>query len=146
MSHALQALSLPENKHIQERLRAEILALGLPTDHTHALTSEQLNSIMKSPYIDAVVRETLRLYPPHTTHIHRVTPPGGRVLDGFYLPENTKVGTSAYIVHMNGDVFGSEVGQWRPERWLVDDTEQVRKMEHTLWAFGSGSRGCVGKK
>ena len=112
----------------------------------HAISRGQLATIMKASYLDAVIKETLRLYPPHTTNIHRNVPSGGRVLDDWYLPGGTKVGTSAYIVHMNGEIFGRDVESWIPERWLLEDQDQVRKMEHALWAFGSGPRGCVGKQ
>ncbi|KAK7902290.1 hypothetical protein LTR67_001935 [Exophiala xenobiotica] len=145
LSHALQALSVPQNNAIQVKLRSEILSLDLPSEQSRSLNPEQLAKIMKAPFPDAVIKETLRLYPPHTTNIHRNVPSGGRVLDDWYLPGGTKVGTSAYIVHMNGEIFGREVESWIPERWLLEDQDQVRKMEHALWAFGSGPRGCIGK-
>ncbi len=116
LSHAFQALSSPENKSIQDKLRAEVASLDIPVSHELALTSDQLSKVMKAPYLEAVVKETLRLYPPHTTNIHRLVPADGTVLDGFYLPGGTKVGTSAYVVHLNGEVFGSELQRWRPER------------------------------
>lgn len=147
LSHAMQALSLPWN--IRITLQTEITTLSLPSDaHSTPLSSDQLSIIMKAPYLDAVIKETLRLYPPHTTNIHRVVPANGHVLDGYYLPAKIKVGTSAYIVQQNSDVFGSDVQTWRPERWLLagGTASAIRGMENTLWAFGSGSRDCVGKK
>ncbi|EXJ86287.1 hypothetical protein A1O1_06657 [Capronia coronata CBS 617.96] len=145
LSHAFQALSMLQNKPIQDKLRAEIATLNLPTEHDQPLQSEQLSHLMRAPYLDAVIKETLRLYPPHTTNIQRTVPAGGRVLDGLYLTGGAKVGTSAYVVHMNREVFGPDVESWKPERWLLEDKDQVRQMEQTLWAFGSGTRGCVGK-
>ena len=53
MSWALYALS--QNKHAQTKLREEISTIS--TDNP---TMDDLNSL---PYMDAVVRETLRLYP-----------------------------------------------------------------------------------
>lgn len=149
LSHALQALSSPANTLIQATLRSEIASIDLPiNDHAIPLTGEQLSKIMKAPYLDAVIKETLRLYPPHTTNIHRIVPDSGHVLDGYFLPTNIKVGTSAYIVQQQRDIFGLDVRTWRPDRWLVsgENLSEIRRMENTLWAFGSGSRGCVGKK
>ena len=54
MSWALYALS--QNKHAQTKLREEIS--NISTDNP---TMDDLNGL---PYLEAVVRETLRLYPP----------------------------------------------------------------------------------
>jgi Cytochrome P450 len=56
MSWALYALS--QNKHVQTKLREEIC--NISTDHP---TMDELNGL---PYMDAVVREVLRLHPPVT--------------------------------------------------------------------------------
>ena len=53
MSWALYCLT--QNKHVQTKLREEIS--GVSTDNP---TMDDLNGL---PYLDAVVRETLRLYP-----------------------------------------------------------------------------------
>ena len=54
MTWALYALS--QNKHAQTKLREEIS--NISTDNP---TMDDLNGL---PFMDAVVRETLRLYPP----------------------------------------------------------------------------------
>lgn len=52
MDWLLYDLAKPENQHIQSRLRDELLSV--PTDSP---TLEELNAL---PYLDAVLRETLR--------------------------------------------------------------------------------------
>lgn len=51
----LHDLSLPGNVHVQERLRSELLSLK-----TEEPSAEELNGL---PYLEAVVREGLRLHP-----------------------------------------------------------------------------------
>ena len=48
--------ALTQNPEVQDKLRQELLAVG--TDNP---TMDELNAL---PYLDAVVRETLRLHPP----------------------------------------------------------------------------------
>lgn len=57
------------------------------------------------PYLQAVMQETLRLYGAAPGGLPRSTPRGGRVLDGFFMPEGTVVATHAYSLHRNGKVF-----------------------------------------
>ena len=57
------------------------------------------------PYLQAVIQETLRLYGAAPGGLPRSTPAGGRVLDGYFIPENTVVTTQAYSLHRNGDIF-----------------------------------------
>lgn len=53
MSWCLYALSL--DKRVQEKLREELLSI--------ATDSPSMDDLMSLPYLDAVTRETLRLYP-----------------------------------------------------------------------------------
>ena len=57
MSWALYALT--QNKHVQIKLREEVSNVSIDNP-----TVDDLNGL---PYLDAVVRETLRLHPPVTT-------------------------------------------------------------------------------
>jgi cytochrome P450 len=55
------------------------------------------------------------------------------------------VGCSAWVVHKRPEVFGNDVDDFRPERWLDADKEQLKEMNATMLQFGSGARTCIGK-
>jgi hypothetical protein len=95
------------------------------------------------PLLNAILKETLRLYSPSPAIQPRVTPPGGTIIDGFRIPGGITVGTSAYCLHMNERVFPS-AAEFRPERWLKsEDPDRLKEMNQWFWAFGSGSRMCI---
>lgn len=97
------------------------------------------------PYLDAVVHEALRLHPAVGLLMERVVPAGGRTIGGRYFAAGTIVGMSPWITHYDRSVYGEDVDQWRPERWLEATDEQRKMMDRTFLAFGAGTRSCIGK-
>ncbi|KAM9885342.1 hypothetical protein VDGL01_00425 [Verticillium dahliae] len=107
------------------------------------------------PYVDAVVREALRILPGVSMSMERYVPAGGFTLpNGDYLPGGTIIGVSPYITNRNQSVFGVGADAFRPERWLRDEaggeTEESFQSRLTLMnkadlSFGGGSRSCIGK-
>ncbi|KAL7270148.1 hypothetical protein RUND412_007155 [Rhizina undulata] len=119
---------------LQSELRKEISSLRMPLDP---------KALDKLPLLDAVVTETLRLNAPIPASQPRVVPKGGCQLHGYFLPEGTVVSSQAWTLHRNESVF-PQTKEWKPERWLCEE-EEKREMEKWWWAFGSGSRGCIGR-
>lgn len=104
------------------------------------------------PYLDACVKEAFRLHPAPGLPLERIVPEPGIEIAGHYVKGGTIVGCSAWIIHMNRDVFGDDVEVYRPERWLVDpsrdrerEEQRVKEMNGTMLQFGMGSRTCIGK-
>ncbi|KAH6636502.1 cytochrome P450 [Chaetomium tenue] len=123
-------LSQPASMPYQRALQRELLA------HRGA-------SFDRLPYLDAVVLEGLRCFPPIPMSLPRYVPGGGRTIDGFFLPQGTTVSCQAYSVQrMDGEVF-PEPDAFRPERWLEPKGDAERK--RLFFAFANGGRGCVGK-
>ncbi|RBA15626.1 hypothetical protein FPRO05_12233 [Fusarium proliferatum] len=97
------------------------------------------------PYLQAVIKEGLRLYPAVGFTMPRVVPKGGKRLAGRLFPEGTIVGINPWVAHHNTDIFGQDADEFRPERWLSSSQQTIEKkeMEAYFMAFGLGSRTCI---
>ncbi|KEF55721.1 uncharacterized protein A1O9_08471 [Exophiala aquamarina CBS 119918] len=123
------------------KLRSEIDE----ADRTSRLSAViKYREALKLPYLQAVLKEAMRLHPSTGFTLARVVPEGGTVLLGYDLPEGTTVGINSWVAHRNENVFGSDVESFIPERWLVSQ-ESVRKMDRYFLEFGLGARTCLGK-
>ena len=104
-------------------------------------------------YLDAVIREAMRMHPGVGMILERVVPQGGLVLpDGRVLPRGTVVGMNPWVIHQNNEVFGPDAESFAPERWLpqqgeskVDFEKRRARMNQADLTFGAGSRACIGK-
>jgi cytochrome P450 len=135
---------------VWERLRAEIPA----HDHMSGTPVVSYKSAKEFPYLDAVVRETMRYHPAVAMLLERYVPEGGLTLpDGRYVPAACIVGMNPYIVGRNRSVWGEDADVFRPERWIRDETretehafqERLRLMNNADLTFGGGNRVCIGK-
>lgn len=80
------------------------------------------------------MKEAMRIHPAVAYPLERLVPKCGAKLCGVHLPGGTRVGINASVVHMNKDVFGEDVDEFRPERWLDADVEQLKIMEKSFLA------------
>lgn len=127
----MHELSLPRSATIQQTLHEE-------------LASSPDTKLDDLPYLDAVVKEGLRLFPPIPMSLPRYVPEGGRTVAGYGLPGGSIVSCQAYSLHMlNPDVF-PDAETFLPGRWL--QTEGTSDRNRLLFSFGAGGRGCIGKK
>ena len=87
-------------------------------------------------YLDAVVKETLRVRPPLTDAVRVVTTPVR--LAGHDLPPGTMIMIAIPLVHARADLF-SEPRTFKPERFLG-----TSHPPHHWIPFGGGARRCIG--
>ncbi|KFY52914.1 hypothetical protein V496_08064 [Pseudogymnoascus sp. VKM F-4515 (FW-2607)] len=99
----------------------------------------------KLPYLQACIKEALRMHPSVGSPFDRVVPKGGAVLNGHFVPEDTVVGITGWVTQRDKSVFGADADFYRPERWIEVDERQTRIMDKNMLAWGLGNRSCIGK-
>ena len=115
------------------------------------------------PYLQAVIREALRRYPPATGLMTKVVPEGGDIVHGKWVPGGTELAVNIVGIMGQEEVFGGDVGVFRPERWLVGgnrgegegkeeeecrerEEARLRRMVSTVdMVFGGGKNMCPGR-
>ncbi|KAH9917869.1 cytochrome P450 [Epithele typhae] len=142
----------------QDRLRAEIVEAqgGDGSDITY-------DDLLKLPFLDAVCRETLRLYAPvpflnrfalEDTILPLSKPV--RTRDGKEISELAiSKGTFAFVnfqaCNVDSDLWGPDAREWKPERWLAPlptalEEARIPGVYAHLMTFSGGSRSCIGFK
>jgi cytochrome P450 len=86
-------------------------------------------------YLDAVIKETLRLRPPVSVVVRRLLKPA--TLGGYDLPAETLIAPCVYLIHHRADVYENP-GEFIPERFLTQ-----RAAVPTWIPFGGGARRCL---
>lgn len=131
------AFNVLHNQEIYKKLVAE-----LEDRFPHQTTDLPFVELEKLPYLTAVIKEGLRLSFGVIGRLPRVVPASGATFHSHYLPQDTIVSMSSWLMHRDPSVFSSP-NTFSPERWLISDAES-RRLDRNLVPFGRGSRQCVG--
>ena len=96
------------------------------------------------PYLQAVIKEGLRIWPPAVGLMAKKVPPEGDTIDGMFVPGGTKIGYGGFSVLRNKRVWGDDADVFRPERWL--EGKNIKDLE-LAWEviFNAGRYQCLGK-
>jgi cytochrome P450 len=86
-------------------------------------------------YMDAVIKETLRLCPPVPVVVRRLLEP--MELGGYALPAGTTVAPCVYLIHCNESIYPNP-RHFLPERFLEQPPGT-----YTWIPFGGGTRRCL---
>jgi cytochrome P450 len=96
-------------------------------------------------YLDAIIKEALRLNPPLAVPLERIVPEQGCFIDGLHIPGGAIIGCMAKVVHLDRTCYGPDAEKFRPERWLEAPKDQGIAMERGFLSWGSGNRICLGR-
>jgi cytochrome P450 len=135
--------------HVLEKLRGEI---NRSCSDTAILTRTDLR---KMNYLQNVLKETLRLYPPvpintRTANKTTLLPTGGGPdrKAPILVPKGATVAYSVYAMHRRPDLYGMDAELFRPERW-DEDMPMLHDKTNAAWGylpFNGGPRICLGSK
>eukprot|EP00775_Hariotina_reticulata_P006333 gene6333-6567_t len=121
---------------VQERLLQEIDAYGRHRKVAYA-------DVGQFPYTEAIVRESLRLYPPATLLNREIKEGGFDVAPGIHAAAKTSVFTFVYGYQRDPDYWPA-AEEFLPERWLPEGAAFAPTTPDAWTPFGSGPRMCVG--
>ncbi|KAJ3898376.1 cytochrome P450 [Lentinula edodes] len=145
--------ALTQDKEIQCKLREELLQVS-----TESPTMDILNSL---PYLDAVVRETLRVYSP-VTGTERVamkddilplgvpfTDKNGEVHNDIRVRKGDLFNIPVLAVNRSKALWGEDARDFKPERWLTpggvpSTVASIPGVWGNMLSFLGGAHACIG--
>ncbi|KAI0554689.1 benzoate 4-monooxygenase cytochrome P450 [Xylaria curta] len=113
-----------------------------------AQAAGQLSSTIKAsevlhlPYLQAVLKEILRFFPPVPSAQPRKVPPGGLTIGDQTLPAGSTVSVNPLVIQHSEECYGPTARQFIPERWLG---EEGKTLEKYFITFGQGYNSCPGR-
>lgn len=123
---------------IQSRLREDVTS-ALPS-HDAIPDWKQLSSL---EYLDAVVQETLRMWPALAMAFNRETSKGSStIIAGYPVPAETILTIPIWSLHRNEKYFARPT-EWIPERWTSQP--ELIKDKRAFIPFGHGQPACPGQ-
>lgn len=130
---------LLKNRSSLNHLVAE-LDTALQGTHTSRPPSHRV--LENLPYLNAVIKEGLRIDSAVPGSTPRYVPYTGATINDKYLPAGTIISIQAYSIHRDSSVF-PESDAFIPERWL--DNGETPEMRRMFIPFGAdGPRKCIG--
>lgn len=130
-------LFLGMNPNAQNKLYEELkTVLKSSKDHVDEYEMEKMQ------FLDCVIKESLRLLPLTFMLSRYVTKP--LKLKKYTLPVGTKILIPTLEAHLNGEIWGADVLEFKPERFEKGNFEKINSS--AFLPFSGGLRICPGMK
>ncbi|GAB6019211.1 hypothetical protein CHUAL_000823 [Chamberlinius hualienensis] len=99
--------------------------------------------ILQLKYLDAIIKESLRLYPSAALLARKLDEPAD--IDGHELPGHTNVIVLTYLLHRNPQLF-PEPEKFNPSRFFQHNEARTGIKNFSYIPFSAGPRNCIGQK
>ncbi|KAI3473318.1 hypothetical protein Pfo_030609 [Paulownia fortunei] len=99
------------------------------------------NDLSNLPYLQATVKEILRLYPAIPMLLPRNAMEDTEFM-GYVVPKNTQIFVNAWAIHRDPAAWPDPLS-FKPERFLDSDID-YKGQHFQMVPFGSGRRSCLG--
>ena len=129
---------LAKHPKVQSQLREEV-AEAVPTTESVPIWSK----LAHLPLLEAVINESLRLWPVAPQGLDRETPVDRPLQIGPYLiPGGTAVSVPVWSMH-HDERYWEQPNEWIPERWTT--RPELTKDIRAWFPFSIGRSSCAGK-
>lgn len=143
-------LALSENQAYQAKLRTELLSVSSSTP-----TMDELNVL---PYLDKIVRETMRLYAPVPNTVRQVMKDDviptqnewvdrlGQKRQGLPVMKGDLISIQILPLNTSKAIWGDDALEFKPERWdnLPDTVRSIPGVWGNMLSFLGGNHACIG--
>lgn len=127
---------------VYNKLQAEIDSFAASLSPEAIISDSQAREL---PYLQAVIREGLRIFPAGPGTMPKKVPPEGDTVNGVFVPGGTKIGHNVWSFMRSTETWGNDATVFRPERWLEAGPEKMKQMERVAdLLFGYGKYKCLG--
>ena len=127
---------LVNRKDIQDRIRAEV------QDLFEKENTLDYNTVNNLPFLDSVVYETLRMFPPITGAVTRQSSTDYKYKN-MVIPANTSICIPIYFLHYDPE-FWTDPNTFDPMRFY--GSKKSLSSTPNFQAFGFGARNCIGMR
>ncbi|XP_057811440.1 labd-13Z-ene-9,15,16-triol synthase, chloroplastic-like [Salvia miltiorrhiza] len=129
-----ELLNRPEAMEKVQKELSEVVGMNNIVEESH---------LPKLHFLDAVIKETLRLHPPVPFLVPRA-PLHSSSVGGYTIPKGTKILLNVWAIHRDPSIWDNPE-EFRPERFLEDSRNlNFKGNDFELIPFGSGRRMCPG--
>ncbi|CAE6503614.1 unnamed protein product [Rhizoctonia solani] len=149
-SNSLSALCyyVAANPQVKKKLQQELDSIHPSGEKAGSDQSQppyvlaNFDEIKNLPYLNACVKESLRLYSTLGAGLPRVVPAGKTLtIAGETFKGGSVISVPSYSTNRSS-VWGADPEVYRPERWLEDGSASLNKY---YVPFSTGPRACVGR-
>ncbi|TMW65606.1 hypothetical protein Poli38472_008248 [Pythium oligandrum] len=135
--------SMGKHPEVEKKLRDEFDSklAHLGRDPSTYLTMEHLKPLV---YLEAVIKETIRLYPaaPFT---FREAADDTVICGDVFVRKGQQVVTAQYAIARSPAVWGPDAAEFHPERWVDSETGKIKaESSFKFLSFSAGPRICAG--
>ncbi|KAJ1985726.1 hypothetical protein H4R33_003812 [Dimargaris cristalligena] len=123
------------------RLESEVLGAFQPIPSHNISPDPDVDLIShddvknRLPYLEAVIQEALRFYPPAATAVPRTVPPEGLTTGFYFIPGGYMLEAPIYTINHSPPAF-ERADEFTPERWL--ETADMNTLKQSTFTFLSG--------
>ncbi|KAI0148893.1 cytochrome P450 [Pestalotiopsis sp. NC0098] len=125
---------------VWKRLQDEVDAAVKDGYCTDAVVSNE--DAQRLSYLQAAIKEALRIFAPVPMGLPRVAPRGGLKIAGTFFPEGTVLSVNPYVLMRSKEIWGPDADTFNPDRWLGPDAASLEKH---FCPFGMGWASCPGQ-
>nr|WNT44090.1 CYP82BD1 [Corydalis yanhusuo] len=129
---------LMNNRHVLDKARKEL------DEQIGKERQVEESDLKQLPYLQTILKETMRLYIPAADFLARV-PSEDCEVGGFHVKAGTTVIINLRKIHQDPKIWPDSTFEFKPERFLIGSTNEgvdVKGQNFELFPFGTGRRMC----